>query len=175
MALPSDPGELKLRGSWRAKSAQKASQTAPTISPGVPERPKWIESDPEAWACWKRMTAALSDAGLLCEADGNLLARYCWTWSRWLEAEDTLDAEGVSYTTKTHRGHGEIARVNPAMTLSLELSKLLLTMELQLAATPLARKRLGVRVGSPDAEDERRFVKIAHPASKPAKGDNRGA
>ena len=45
---------------------------------------------------WEELAPILLRNGLLSEADTDLLAVYCQTWARWLEAESMLETESTT-------------------------------------------------------------------------------
>lgn len=53
----------------------------PEFAPGIPDKPAFIESDPNASRRWDALAPRLARAGVLTEAHGEMLALLCATWA----------------------------------------------------------------------------------------------
>ncbi len=110
----------------------------------MPERPEWMSD--KAKAVWDKIMPHLE--GRVCALDRSILELYCETCARWYEAEEAVDRDGLTYTTKK----GEIKK-NPMVTVAANLSKQLLSLSVELGFTPASRGRLGAVLPKPKDEE----------------------
>lgn len=91
------PTNLKILEGNPGKRALNKSEPKP--KPIAPKCPTWL--DKEAKKEWKRVAPELERLGLLTIVDGTALAAYCQAYSRWKQAEEILQAEGLIFATES--------------------------------------------------------------------------
>jgi terminase small subunit-like protein len=87
--------DSKIRGGSYRPSTARPDVLLP---PGVPSCPKWLTS--EARAEWKRVTAAMSAAGVLAEAYRSTLAVYCALWAEVAKAKGAVTTSRLAELRK---------------------------------------------------------------------------
>jgi len=141
--LEETPATLSLKGSWRAKTRAKQAQPRPRPGANCPA----ILRGP-ARAEWHRVAPELRRLGLLTVLDRALLATYCQTWARWLEANELVEREGL--TVARLKG----AKPHPALTVAGECARLLVVLAREFGLSPTSRQRLRVGVEPPKPTDD---------------------
>lgn len=137
---------LRRRGSWRAG----VNKQEPKPERGAPRCPRWL--DPEAKRLWRSIVPLLVQTGILTKVDGQALARYCQTWSRWRKAEQFIQQYGETYPMKDDAGRVKLFLPFPQVSIAGRLSQQLTRLEQELGLTPSARTRIRtepVRTGDP--------------------------
>lgn len=134
---------LKLSGSWRGNVERGEPQPRKVI----PECPEWLTGD--ARKVWDRMIDTLNFMGVLTEADGNSLARYCVTFVRWRAAEEFLAKYGTTFPVKDDRGKVKCFMPFPEVAIANQLSQMLTRLEAEFGMTPSSRTRISLEVGRP--------------------------
>lgn len=85
------PTQIKLlRGTFRK---DRARGSEPKVGVEVPRCPK--ELSPDAKREWRRIAPELARLGLLTRIDGTMLALYCDSYARWLEAQQAVQKFGA--------------------------------------------------------------------------------
>lgn len=85
------PTKLKLlHGETRPSQINSAE---PQPSPGVPERPEWLDDD--AKEMWDLVVGELEPTGVLCRVDGPALAILCESLVHHRQAAERVDREGT--------------------------------------------------------------------------------
>ena len=138
------------RGPVPAKviGAEKEVQVAaPKPKPVRPRCPKYLPA--VARKEWRRVVPELERLGLLTCVDGAALEAYCLAYSDMVKAQETLEEEGLTFTTdKGYVGqHPAVAMKNKAMAA-------LKSMAVEFGLTPAGRERMKVSSAQPEAEDE---------------------
>lgn len=124
---------LELHGSWRAK---QRSADELRVEAAAPTMPKWLPD--EARTHWRRLVRALAAVGVLARADGNALARYVHSLTRWLKLAADVGANGEAIDVPTSDG-GTRRMVRCETKLLAELDAALLRLEREFGLTPAAR------------------------------------
>ena len=122
-----------------ASRRRNRRQVNASVSAGRPAMPRTLT--PEARAEWRRVVPDLERMGVLASVDRGVLVRYCTAWADWSE----LDAQ-VRRTGRIVRGRdGNLVR-NPLWLLRRDAGQELMELTRQLALTPAARLRSGIKV-----------------------------
>lgn len=114
----------------------------PRPAAGLPTCPAHL--NPSARAEWKRLAAELQAIGILTRIDRSVLAGYCQSWGRWVEAERKL--KETPPLLKTPAGY---IQLSPWLTIANRERELMLRYMAELGLTPSSRSRLAVRVPGP--------------------------
>jgi P27 family predicted phage terminase small subunit len=122
---------------------RRLNENEPKPRQRKPKPPKHL--CPEALAEWRRLTKLLNGMRILTEADADILAMYCDTYVRWVEATKLLQAGGlVIFTDKGYPVQSPYVGI---------VNKCLLLMKghlQELGLTPSARSR----IVTPDAGEK---------------------
>jgi P27 family predicted phage terminase small subunit len=138
------PANLKLlngRGEGR-DSGGRAVPPVPKFVRQAPEPPEWLSS--EALAEWERVTPGLEALDLLKLEDRAMLATYCETWSRYVDAVELIRAEGM---TIENPDSGNVRR-HPAVGIAAEAAGQLRSLAAEFGLTPASERHLSP--GTPD-------------------------
>ena len=138
---PESTETLRLRGSWRAKTA-----TVAVLPPGgKPRRPVWVKGP--AKSIWD------SVVGLdqVSRADRLVLGRYAVLVTRWQAAEDHVAEHGQTHMV------GDVVKIHPTAKLAGQLADRLLRLEQQLGLTPSSRQRIRQPAKNKTADTKARF------------------
>ncbi|MDP5306247.1 phage terminase small subunit P27 family [Paracoccus spongiarum] len=106
---------------------------------GAPTCPAHLS--PTAKAEWKRLAGVLNGIGLLTRIDRAVMAAYCQSYGRWVEAERKL-AETPAIL-KTPAGY---LQVSPWMGIANKQVELMTRLMAELGLSPSARARLAIQV-----------------------------
>ena len=134
----------------------------PKPAAGVPDPPEWLS--PAAREAWQDVVTLFEPMRVLTEADRMLLELVAVTYTRWRDAEGTIDREGSVFETSTGymTPHPAVAMATKAR---LELRQLLA----EVGGTPASRPGLQVQQ-APDLDDP--FAEFDAPS--PVAGGSRG-
>lgn len=123
----------------------------PRFGAKAPPCPKHLTA--EARKEWRRITRELvRTPGLLQTVDRAALAAYCQAWARWVEAEQTMQADGFKMIEMTDKGY---AHVNPWFQVSTQALKQMKAFLAEFGLTPASRTRIQVAgEGEDDEFDE---------------------
>ena len=80
--------------------------------------------------------------GVLGTIDGNALALYCQTWSRWRKAEEFIAQHGDSYIVKDRKGNFVGVRLYPQVKLANQLGQQVAQLGRDFGLSPSARARI---------------------------------
>jgi P27 family predicted phage terminase small subunit len=133
MGRPPKPTALKVLEGNRGKRPLNTREPKP--APVVPSCPSWLML--EAKREWRRISKELERLGLLTKVDRAVLAGYCQEWARWKQAEEVIDAQGLTFTTPN--GYVQVRPEVAAAHKSLQLMNMFGS---QLGLSPVARTRL---------------------------------
>jgi len=124
------------------KPSSVAISTSAALS--APKPPSWLSRD--AKAEWKRVIPLLIERRILTEADMATFANYCLQIGRIIEAQRTIDAEGMFFDgTSGPKRHPAVGVQNDAATQARQLAA-------ELGLTPVSRSRPAIR--DDDARDD---------------------
>jgi len=112
--------------------------------------PSWLKS--KALEQWRVLSPRLVQLKLLTAGHEITFGRYCVALARWLEAIETLEAEGEYYTVVSP--HGTYKRPHPAANTADKLHRELLAHEAAFGLNPSDRQRIfAVRAGTGETGD----------------------
>jgi P27 family predicted phage terminase small subunit len=132
--MPNPPKPNYLKALAGNPGGRPLSGTTPTPQQGIPKCPSHL--DKVARTEWRRISRELQQLGLLTLVDRAALAGYCQSWSRWVKAEKTIAAEGMTFVTST----GYIAQ-HPAVGISNTALKMMQSFLQEFGMTPASRAR----------------------------------
>ena len=89
-----------------------------------PRRPRWLTG--EGHRHWRELVRLLESMGVLTEADGRALARYCRLLTRWVSASGFIDEHGEVYPIRNKAGKAVSFRAFPQVRIIDSLSSELL-------------------------------------------------
>lgn len=125
--IEGNPGKRRINGS------------EPKPPSSLPDCPDYLA--PEAKAEWARLAGVLNQIGLLTQVDRTLMAAYCQTYARWVEAERKL-AE-TPLILRTPAGY---IQQSPWLSISNKQLELMAKYMTELGLTPASRSRLAIQV-----------------------------
>lgn len=128
--LEGNPGRRPLNGA------------EPRPASGTPTCPAHLT--PTGKAEWKRLAVELQAIGILTRIDRAVLAGYCQSWGRWVEAERKL--QETPPLLKTPAGY---IQLSPWLTIANRERELMLRYMAELGLTPSSRTRLAVQLPGP--------------------------
>jgi P27 family predicted phage terminase small subunit len=99
----------RAQGTYRADRAPK-NEPMPTL--GLPQRPVWLDKDPDAAAEYDRIVPELESLGLVTKIDGGALEGYLSSYSRAVKADRIIRTRGL--VVKTPFG----PKANPAVAIA---------------------------------------------------------
>jgi P27 family predicted phage terminase small subunit len=101
----------------------------------------------EAAEEYRRIGALLGPPELISELDRHVLVRFAVAWETWLDA-----VREIKTMSPVVSSNGRLAR-NPYLSVAKDAAIEMNWCEMQLGLSPVARLRLGHRVGSDDEDD----------------------
>jgi P27 family predicted phage terminase small subunit len=119
------------------KAEPKPKLAIPTCPPHL---------DAEARKEWRRISKPLYELGLLSVLDGDALAVYCASWSRWVAANEQLRDHGL-----TVPGRNGLPKASPYVAIANQAFRQMMSMAVEFGMTPSSRSR--IRVVAPKAAD----------------------
>jgi P27 family predicted phage terminase small subunit len=132
---------LRIRGSKRAKLAQRPG----TVRAGAPKMPAWLAE--LAQKAWRETVRAIRAAGLLCQADGGILAAYSLAVAEVEETTVLLARKGLMVES-----HGQ-TYPHPLLKTRAAAEQRVRSLGSELGLTPLAHKRAHVETARPAPPD----------------------
>lgn len=130
-----NPGNLPINGQ------EPAPPAVLDLSP-----PQWL--DDTAQGVWNALAPVLDRIGVLTEIDAGALGRYCDAWSKWFQAKEVIDREGLTFETEDKWGEVKI-KPRPEFASYMKLGAELRAMEAEFGLTPAARSRIVAHVRQP--------------------------
>jgi P27 family predicted phage terminase small subunit len=134
------PTHLKLLEGNPGHRPINASEPRPKR--GLPTCPAHL--NPSAKAEWKRLVQELQEIGILTLIDRAVLAGYCQSWGRWVEAERKL--KETPPLIKTPAGY---VQLSPWLTVANREREFMLRYMAELGLTPSSRTRISVTSKGP--------------------------
>jgi P27 family predicted phage terminase small subunit len=120
----------------------------PKFDREAPEPPEWL--DGEALAEWHRIVPALECLDLLKIADRSMLATYCETWARYVDAVVEYKAHGL---TLINPDSGRIGK-NPAVAIAEAAASQLRSFANDFGLSPAAERNLATAPKSDDNSED---------------------
>lgn len=114
----------------------------PRPDPTTPTCPDWL--DDTAKAKWAELVPVLSASGLLTNLDGDALANYCRTWSRWRAAEEFITKHGEVTVVKNKDGTAKCFMQLPQVSIARNLLLILNRYQGEFGLSPSSRSRIEV-------------------------------
>ncbi|MBB5915291.1 P27 family predicted phage terminase small subunit [Nocardia transvalensis] len=145
MGRTAAPAALRLLGG-RADgrdSGGRVVEPTPAFRRIPPNPPTWLSR--EARAEWRRIVPGLARLDLLKEEDRALLAVYCETWARFVQATRDVQYNGFTIVNRTLRKDGtesEWTAKNPAVTVAENAAAQLRGLAQEFGLTPSAESKL---------------------------------
>lgn len=124
-ALQGNPGKRPL------------NEREPKLKPKRPSAPRFLEG--EAKKEWNRMVKLLLPLKLLSEVDRAALAAYCQAWSRWIDAEQHIQRDGMVISTDK----GNLIQ-SPYVGIANSAMKQMRAFLVEFGMTPSSRSRVSV-------------------------------
>lgn len=90
---------------------------------------------------WRRIAKDLYDLGLLSKIDRAALAVYCDAYSKWIEATETIDKEGMTMEYTNVRGEENIVP-RPEVAIAIKYAQIIKSFCAEFGLTPSSRCRL---------------------------------
>ena len=126
----------------------------------TPRCPSWINKD--AKEKWKELVPKLKQMGVLTYVDGDALANYCQTWSRWRAAEEFIQRHGDVLPIKDDKGRIKYLQQVPQVAIARNLIQILNRYQQEFGLTPSARTRINAApVESADDKDLERYFRVS--------------
>jgi P27 family predicted phage terminase small subunit len=145
------PTKLKLLKNNPGKRELNAEE--PKVEVGIPECPKALSKI--ARQEWNRVVPELARIGVLGKIDSAGIAAYCQAYSRWLQAEKEIDANGITIETKFKDKEGNVItgdlKKNPAVTVANDALRMMRAFASEYGLTPASRTRIHA---NPDEGEE---------------------
>jgi len=121
-----------VHGGWTGARDRSAKRVMPTCPAHL---------SPSAKSEWKRLTRQLFDMGVVTVLDRAVMAAYCQSYGRWVEAERKL--KEMPPLLKTPAGY---VQQNPWLTISNKQLELMHKYLSELGLSPVSRARIELRV-----------------------------
>ena len=125
---------LNMRGAWRGKARSEDEPEAV----GKLACPQWLKGD--ARKIWKKVSVQLTALGLVGTVDSHMLARYCALFQRWLDCEEFIRKNGMTYICNGKDADYE--KEYPQVARSLSVHNELAKVERNFGMSPSARVTL---------------------------------
>lgn len=160
VARTPQPAKLKLlagRGNGTDSGGRKVKQ-GPAFKRLPPEPPEWLTA--EARAEWERVVPGLTRLDILKEEDRAVLAAYCETWARFVEATRDVQQRGLTIENHSTRKDGTESTwttTNPAVGIASTAGKELRAFAAQFGLTPSSEAALA-KGGDDGDEDDNPFA-----------------
>jgi P27 family predicted phage terminase small subunit len=153
------PKPTKIRALEGNLSRRPLNEREPVPRNEPPPRPDWL--DEEAGAKWDHLVYELHNLGVLGHVDGDALAAYCDTWSRWKRAVLFLQEKGDVYTIKDADGKPKYVQQWPQVAIARNLLVILNRYHQEFGLTPASRSRISTLTkANPQSDDfMRRYAK----------------
>ena len=116
--------------------------------------PTWL--DTVALEEWERLSEELAELELLTNVDISLLAVYCDAYSRYLQATEALEREGM-FVEYTNKGGATNVVEHPSVKAQIKYSELMRKIATEFGLTPASRAKIAIR--QPDNEPKNKFMK----------------
>lgn len=107
------------------------------VGAAMPAKPAWLSG--HASMEWDRLVPDLAAAGILCEADGTMLAAYCEQYAIWRDALADVERNGITYADQCGKPHP-----SPAVKVQAEAAAEMRRLAGEFGFTPASRARIRV-------------------------------
>jgi P27 family predicted phage terminase small subunit len=133
---PKPTAQLKLAGSWRAKTRKGE----PIVAVAVPDPPPSISDD--ARKCWDELVAVIGPMRVLTTIDALALAQLAEYLARWRAATESIAKFGSVTIIKDDHGRVKGIKRSPYVQMQIEYGLMLRRMMSEFGMTPAARARI---------------------------------
>ncbi len=140
--VPMSPSLRALRGN----PGKRRLDDRPRPARAAPEPPTWLSA--EAKAEWRRIVPHLERLGVVGPLDRAILAMYCDSWSRWVQAAHLVSELVVEGRTS---GARNAPVKHPCWQVLRDSASLCLTLGKELGLSPATRMRMSLH--DPEPED----------------------
>jgi P27 family predicted phage terminase small subunit len=126
----------------KPRKSRASAKVNSTASASTPSCPRWLGKD--ARQEWQRITPMLAKRGTLTRVDSMTIAVYCNAVARYVAAQRSIDADGVTVTVTVHDSHGkatEAERVNPALKIVESCERTIHKFLREFGGTPRSREQ----------------------------------
>src|SRR5690348_9736601 len=116
MPLGRPPKSDELHALHGTKPHKSTAKTQSSVPASCPEMPAHLTK--EAKREWKRVLPMLLERGSVTHADSSVLALYCETFARWLQAKRDVEENGLMVTVSVLDSSGQPVtnrKPNPAL------------------------------------------------------------
>lgn len=152
------PTALRLLGGNAGKRA--VNKREPKPARGVPKCPAHLTA--RAKAAWKRIGPELQKMGVLTLADGPALEMLCDAYAQYREADDCVQAEGLTYDTVSELG--TMVRARPEVAMRADAWRRVRAMLAEFGLTPSSRSRVSAAKPEEERDPFEELLKRAHRA-----------
>ena len=143
------PNEVKQQLGTFKKNPKRENKQAPSALYGAPQKPDPVVMDEVASDKWDHLVGMLDEMNVLTLTDHDLLARYCLTWSQYMEVHTRLRV--VGHVQITEKGSSR----SPESQAFIQLNDNLHRMMVELGLYPSSRGKL---IANPEAKDNDPFA-----------------
>ena len=157
-----------MRGSSALRQARHRDRVEPEPPPGIPDCPDWL--DDGGREKWNQLVPLLHEMKVLARIDGEAVAKYCHTFSKWLRLELFLRDKGDVFPVHDAGGKIISVKVFPQVWMANKLLVVLQRYEAEFGLTPRARTRIHLPATSPADAPLEAFLA----GQRPARGRRRG-
>lgn len=119
--------------SLQGNAGRRPLPPEPSFKSGVPVRPAHLGD--EAAAEWDRIVPELRAANLLRQVDRAALAAYCALYGRWVEAEQVIAREGMTYRAN------ELVKIHPLVRVAQDSLSLMKGYLVEFGFTPASSSK----------------------------------
>ena len=127
-----------------ARRRNKREDVGNAVRVGSPTPPRNLKG--EARAEWQRVVPELEAIGVLAVMDRAVLIRYCMAWAEWCDLQKKVEETGMLI-----KGRLDTLVRNPLVLLRNDAGRTLADLGKELALTPNARLRAGLKHEAPEA------------------------
>lgn len=141
------------------------NKNEPKPATGAPTMPRWLSK--AARAEWKEIVPILLGMKVLTRADGKALAAYCQSYSMWKQAQEEVDANGITFLEQAaiEDDDGKTVlvtlkiRKNPAVTVAENSMKIMKGFLVEFGLSPASRARLKTENGEESEDPMESFLR----------------
>lgn len=132
---PQPTGVVKLKGTGNTTRLQKRAETEPEVLPVLlPPPPQLSERARELWA---EASHVLFEAKVISRGDYLTLYAYCESYSRWREALECMDTEGMVFLDQNG-----CPKVSPYHKIAMDCQDRMMRCAVELGLTPASRTKV---------------------------------
>lgn len=141
---PKPTAQLKLAGSWRAKTRKGE----PIVPLATPKPPDTITEG--ARQCWDELVKVIAPMRVLTSIDAMALAQLAEYLHQWREATDAIKKYGPVIVIKDNHGRSKGLRKSPYVAMQVEYGLMVRRLMSEFGMTPAARARITKQDETPE-------------------------